>query len=171
MPSPIRIYKIGICLCLSSCLPHQWKCLFPTTSYFLYYWVWGLNPWPKICAQHGIWTHDQHKISLDWTFKPFEPIKWPNWKNAAPPEMAGVPLPTCSGERAIHDPQEGLTVHFLHPVPYSKKGKLNYINSNFNVKNWINNYQNRFCNPICTRNYSSLPLHFQTNWLIIKQQR
>jgi hypothetical protein len=50
-------------------------------------------------------------------------------------EMAGVPLPTCSGERAIHDPQEGLTVHFLHIVPYSKKGKLNYINSNFNVKN------------------------------------
>ena len=48
--------------------------------------------------------------------------------------MADVPLPTCSGERAIHDPQEGLTVHFLHPVPYSKKGKLNYINSNFNVK-------------------------------------
>jgi hypothetical protein len=38
--------------------------------------------------------------------------------------MAGVPLPTCSGGRAIHDPQQGSIVLFLHPVPYVKNRKI-----------------------------------------------
>jgi hypothetical protein len=38
--------------------------------------------------------------------------------------MAGVPLPTCSGGRAIHDPQQGSMVLFLHPVPYAENRKI-----------------------------------------------
>jgi hypothetical protein len=38
--------------------------------------------------------------------------------------MAGAPLPTCSGGRAIHDPQQGSIVLFLHPVPYAENRKI-----------------------------------------------
>jgi hypothetical protein len=45
-------------------------------------------------------------------------------KISALPEMASVPLPTCSGVRAIHDPQQGPTVLFLHPVPYGENWNI-----------------------------------------------
>jgi hypothetical protein len=39
--------------------------------------------------------------------------------------MAGVPLPTYSGGRAIHDPQQRPIVLLLHPVPYVENRNIN----------------------------------------------
>jgi hypothetical protein len=47
--------------------------------------------------------------------------------------MAGVPLPTCSGVRAIYDPLKGTQFSFSIPSPIDKNGKLNYINYKFNT--------------------------------------
>jgi hypothetical protein len=46
--------------------------------------------------------------------------------------MAGVPLPTCSGVRAIYDPLEESQFSFSIPSPIEKIGKLNYINYKLN---------------------------------------
>jgi hypothetical protein len=62
--------------------------------------------------------------NISWILIPFNWVKCPMEKNSAPPEMAGVPLPTCSGVRAIHDPQQGPTVLFLHPVPYGENWNI-----------------------------------------------
>ena len=69
--------------------------------------MWDLNPGPS-------------QKNISWTLIPFHCVKCPMEKNSAPPEMAGVPLPSCSGVRAIPDPQQGPTDLFLHPVPYAE---------------------------------------------------
>ena len=38
--------------------------------------------------------------------------------------MAGVPLPTCSGVRAIYDPLEGSQFSSSIPSPIDKKWKI-----------------------------------------------
>ena len=38
--------------------------------------------------------------------------------------MAGVPLPTCSGVRAIYDPQEESQFSFFIPSPIDKNWKI-----------------------------------------------
>jgi hypothetical protein len=53
--------------------------------------------------------------------------------------MAGVPLPMCSGGRAIHDPQQGAIVLFRHPVPYVENRKIKLYELIF--KNVINSQQ------------------------------
>ena len=85
----------------------------------------------------GIWTHDHLKISFPWTLMPLNSVKCQNEKKAAPPEKAGVPLPTCSGGKAIHDPQQRFIVLFLHPVPYAKYRKIKLYKLIFkNCKNF-----------------------------------
>jgi hypothetical protein len=87
---------------------------------------WDLNPWPS-----------KNKHSLDT--KALNSVKCQHEKKTAPPEMAGVPLPTCSGGWAVHDPQQGSMVLFLHPVPYGKNRKIKLYKLKF-----INAY--KICN-------------------------
>ncbi len=60
--------------------------------------------------------------------------------------MAGVPLPTCSEGWAIHDPQEGSMVLFLHPVPYGENRK----NKLYKLK-FLNAY--KICNTCWNKNF------------------
>ena len=109
--------------------------------FFPNYQVWGLNPWQKTWARHGIWTYDHHKIFIHWLLKQFNRVKWTNENNTTEQEMASVPLQTCSGWRAIYDPLDGPTALFLHPVPY-RENWLNYIKYKCNVLISIINISN-----------------------------
>jgi hypothetical protein len=81
-----------------------WLCGYFVTKNFIIVCC-GVWTHDQKCVPLGIWTHDHFKISFPWTLKPLNPVKCQNEKKAAPPEMAGAPLPTCSGGKAIHDPQ------------------------------------------------------------------
>ena len=100
-----------------------WLCGYFVTKNFIIVFC-GVWTHDHKCVPLGIRTHDHLKISFSRTLKPLNSVKCQNEKKAAPPEVAGVPLPTCSGGKAIHDPQQRFIVLFLHPVPYAEYRKI-----------------------------------------------
>jgi hypothetical protein len=91
----------------------NWLQVMPLTIYLYilsnYVFSWlpkvGIEPMTIICVHSVGFEPRTFSKNISWTLIPFHWAKCPIEKNSAPPEMAGVPLPTCSGVRAIHDPQ------------------------------------------------------------------
>ena len=105
----------------------------------------------------GVWTHDHkyphkgleprtiYREGILGNICPLTGVKSSNGKNAAPPEMAGVPLPTCSGARAIHDSQLESMVLWLHPVPYGENRDI--ISYKLEFYYWCNKIFLNLCFP------------------------
>jgi hypothetical protein len=90
--------------------------------------------------------------NISWTLIPFHWAKCPIEKNSAPPEMAGVPLPTCSGVRAIMIHNKGPQFSSSIPSPMEKTGIFKYINYYFITCQILNIYKSRFFKVTYTQN-------------------
>ena len=89
-------------------------------SVFLHILFWGVWTYDQKYPHKGLEPRTIYREGILSNICPLTGVKLANRKNAVPPEMAGVPLPTCSGARAIHDSQLESMVLWLHPVPYGE---------------------------------------------------